>query len=190
MLNLALIPKQQEFESPSSLTHKITSHPQTTFYSSQTCTQKNRDTKRVFFHYHFIKYTLDCPLVNTAWALMDISAGHRNEQQINGDDTQTDERLHGKSSSSLVLHWSCKWTRKSWSVMRSCVTNLWQTIHFILFTHLNHAAMNQVWWPKVMLAVGVSHAQSQTWAKWDRPCAAWGRKTFTHKWRFKAVLTK
>lgn len=54
MLNLALIPKQQEFESPSSLTHKITSHPQTTFHSSQTRTQKNRNG---VFHNHFIKYT-------------------------------------------------------------------------------------------------------------------------------------
>lgn len=56
MLNLALIPKQQEFESPSSLTHKITFHPQTTFHSSQTCTQKSRERKAVS-HNHFIKYT-------------------------------------------------------------------------------------------------------------------------------------
>lgn len=56
MLNLALIPKQQEFESPSSLTHRITSHPQTTFHSSQTCTQKQRERGRVL-HNDFIKYT-------------------------------------------------------------------------------------------------------------------------------------
>lgn len=48
MQNLALIPKQQEFESPSSLTHKITSHPQTTFHSSKTCTQKNREKEGEF----------------------------------------------------------------------------------------------------------------------------------------------
>lgn len=55
MLNLALIPKQQELESPSSLTHKITSHPQTILHSSRTFAQKNRGDK-AFSHNDFIKY--------------------------------------------------------------------------------------------------------------------------------------
>lgn len=61
MLNLALIPKQQEFKCPSSLTQKITFQGQTTFHSSQTRTGKDRaesqfsttallNTRRLHFH--------------------------------------------------------------------------------------------------------------------------------------------
>lgn len=46
-----------------------------------------------------------------------------------------------------------------------------------LCTHFHRTAMNQERWLEVMLAVGVSHADSQTWTERDRPCATWGRKT-------------
>lgn len=81
MRNLALIPKQQEFKCPTSLTHKIAFHPQTHFIPFQTYTQNERGKKSVPHHY-FIKDTV------AGWSGDPQS---EEDEQQNKDDAKTDE---------------------------------------------------------------------------------------------------
>lgn len=107
MLNLALIPKQQEFKCPSSLTQKITFQGQTTFHSFQTRTEKDREesqfSRMPLFHtrqLHFYKHNS---------GIVGHQCQDRNVQQSNRDTVITYEKHHGQSSSALlVCNWSCK----------------------------------------------------------------------------------
>lgn len=107
MRNLALIPKQQEFKCPSSLTQKITFQGQTAFHSFQTRTEKDREesqfSRMPLFHtrqLHFYKHNS---------GIVGHQRQDRNVQQSNRDTVITYEKHHGQSSSALlVCNWSCK----------------------------------------------------------------------------------
>ena len=117
MLNLALIPKQQELKSPSSLTHKIYSHPQNhIFFFLNTHTEKKQRERKTEFSITTLLNISTTLLLQTR-ASVDTSAMAERNSTENKDNGKTDERLCGRSSSSLVLHyWSwgltCKHTQK------------------------------------------------------------------------------
>lgn len=74
MLNLALIPKQQEFESPGLLTQSITFHPQNISFFSHFHTRiqkKEKKERDAALCNNFNKYTF-IVLQETMWASLEV----------------------------------------------------------------------------------------------------------------------
>lgn len=116
MLNLALIPKQQEFGSPSSLTHQITSHSQTIFVLVKEAHRKRENVPQ----YCFIKSIYSVFWLHNVVGFWTLELWHmRAARGQNKNRWATSERL-------TLLYWSL--TTRLWircSDLKSC----WQLVY-------------------------------------------------------------
>ena len=118
MLSLALIPKQQEFKSPSSLTHRITSHPQPTFSFFSNIHRKKQEGRKelstmTLLNIHFIA------LWFTQWVHRWMLAPGR---RWAAKEQHAQKQMRKSRPSSLLHYWSCEVAQRNDWEWRICVS--------------------------------------------------------------------